>query len=44
VAGAVRPVRKSDNSHGARALQKVSYLSKVRVLMHVALFVRDLRI
>src|SRR5215203_3063837 len=43
VAGAVRTVRKSDNSHGVRALQQISYLSKVRVYVHVALFVRDLR-
>src|SRR5215213_2011486 len=42
VAGAVRPVRKSDDSHGARALQKISYLAKVRVCVHVALFVGDL--
>src|SRR5215217_4621628 len=43
VASAVRSVRKSDDSHGARALQKISYLSKVRVCVHLALFVRELR-
>src|SRR5215208_4142916 len=43
VAGAGGPVRKSDDSYGARALQKISYLSKVRVCVHVTLFLRDLR-
>src|SRR5829696_3785019 len=40
VAGAVGPVRKSDNSHGARALQEISYLSTVRVCVQVAPFLR----
>src|SRR5215204_2141454 len=43
VAGAGGPVGKSDDSYGARTLQKVSYLSKVRVCAHVTLFLRDLR-
>src|SRR5215218_5804047 len=40
MAGAGGPVRKSDDSYGARALQKISYLSKVRVCVHVTLFLK----
>src|SRR5215207_4066297 len=37
VTGAIGSVRKPDDSNVARALQKVSYLSKVRIYVHLAL-------